>query len=132
MKKSNTAITTFIDLRYLPLEPKYKATVAVLLLLAPVLLFFFISFQPNYQKTTALLDQQGKIEKKLQETKLILQNRPQLLREFDETKAIFEEASKLLPKDKEIPKLTVLGIAPLLGEAMKRIHRNESVSRLFV
>ena len=105
MKKSNTAITTFIDLRYLPLEPKYKATVAVLLLLAPVLLFFFISFQPNYQKTTALLDQQGKIEKKLQETKLILQNRPQLLREFDETKAIFEEASKLLPKDKEIPKL---------------------------
>ena len=36
-----------------------------------------------------------------------------------------------LPPEKEIPKLTVLGIAPLLGEAIKRIHRNESVSRLF-
>jgi ribose-phosphate pyrophosphokinase len=37
-----------------------------------------------------------------------------------------------IPPEKEIPKLTVLGIAPLLGEAVKRIHRNESVSRLFV
>ena len=36
------------------------------------------------------------------------------------------------PAREEIPKLTVLGIAPLLGEAVKRIHRNESVSRLFV
>jgi ribose-phosphate pyrophosphokinase len=37
-----------------------------------------------------------------------------------------------LSPEKQIPKLTVLGVAPLLGEAIKRIHRNESVSRLFV
>jgi ribose-phosphate pyrophosphokinase len=37
-----------------------------------------------------------------------------------------------LPPEKEMPNLTVLGVAPLLGEAVKRIHRNESVSRLFV
>ena len=30
-----------------------------------------------------------------------------------------------------IPRITVLGIAPLLGEAIKRIHWNESVSVLF-
>jgi ribose-phosphate pyrophosphokinase len=36
-----------------------------------------------------------------------------------------------IPAEKQIPKLTVLGVAPLLGEAIKRIHRNESVSRLF-
>jgi len=34
--------------------------------------------------------------------------------------------------EKHIPKLTVLCVAPLLGEAVKRIHCNESVSRLFV
>lgn len=31
----------------------------------------------------------------------------------------------------ELPQTQVLSIAPLLGEAIKRIHRNESVSRLF-
>jgi ribose-phosphate pyrophosphokinase len=30
-----------------------------------------------------------------------------------------------------LPKIKVLSVAPLLGEAIKRIHRNESVSRLF-
>ena len=36
-----------------------------------------------------------------------------------------------LPAEKSIPKIKVLSVAPLLGEAIKRIHRNESVSRLF-
>ena len=36
-----------------------------------------------------------------------------------------------LSPEKQISKLTILGVAPLLGEAIKRIHRNESVSRLF-
>lgn len=37
-----------------------------------------------------------------------------------------------LAPEKQIEKLTILSVAPLLGEAIKRIHRNESVSRLFV
>ena len=36
-----------------------------------------------------------------------------------------------LRKEQMIPKINVLSVAPLLGEAIKRIHRNESVSRLF-
>ncbi len=36
-----------------------------------------------------------------------------------------------LPAEKALPKIKVLSVAPLLGEAIKRIHRNESVSRLF-
>lgn len=37
-----------------------------------------------------------------------------------------------LTEDRVIPNIKVLTVAPLLGEAIKRIHQNESVSRLFV
>ncbi len=37
-----------------------------------------------------------------------------------------------IPPDRQPEKMTVISVAPLLGEAIKRIHRNESVSRLFV
>lgn len=36
-----------------------------------------------------------------------------------------------LRPDQILPQMKVLSIAPLLGEAIKRIHRNESISRLF-
>jgi len=36
-----------------------------------------------------------------------------------------------LTEERSLPQIKVLSIAPLLGEAIKRIHRNESVSRLF-
>ena len=36
-----------------------------------------------------------------------------------------------IPASKRVPKLTVLESAPLFGEAIRRIHLNESVSQLF-
>jgi ribose-phosphate pyrophosphokinase len=36
-----------------------------------------------------------------------------------------------LPADKQRPKIKVLSVAPLLGEAIRRIHEGESVSALF-
>ncbi len=36
-----------------------------------------------------------------------------------------------LRPDQILPQMKVISIAPLLGEAIKRIHRNESISRLF-
>jgi ribose-phosphate pyrophosphokinase len=36
-----------------------------------------------------------------------------------------------LPASKRLPKITVLSVAPLIGEAIKRIHRGESVGALF-
>jgi len=36
-----------------------------------------------------------------------------------------------LSKEQLLPKITVLSVSTLLGEGIKRIHRNESVSRLF-
>jgi len=36
-----------------------------------------------------------------------------------------------LPASKYLPQLKVLSVAPLIGEAIKRIHRGESVGALF-
>jgi ribose-phosphate pyrophosphokinase len=46
------------------------------------------------------------------------------------TSVVFTDTIPLRP-DQLISKFTVLSVAPLLGEGIKRIHRNESVSRLF-
>ena len=37
-----------------------------------------------------------------------------------------------VPEDKRLPQLTVLTVAPILGEAIRRIHDEESVSTLFI
>jgi ribose-phosphate pyrophosphokinase len=36
-----------------------------------------------------------------------------------------------LPAEKRLPKITVLSLAPLLGEAIQRIHTGHSVGELF-
>jgi len=36
-----------------------------------------------------------------------------------------------VPEDQRLPNMKFISVAPLLGEAIKRIHRNESVSYLF-
>jgi ribose-phosphate pyrophosphokinase len=55
---------------------------------------------------------------------------PQLLQQAPVEEVVITNTIPLTP-ERIIPKITVLSVAPLLGEAVKRIHRNESVSKLF-
>jgi ribose-phosphate pyrophosphokinase len=52
------------------------------------------------------------------------------IREAPVEQVVFTDSIPLTP-DRKLPNIKVLSVAPLLGEAIKRIHRNESVSRLF-
>jgi len=52
------------------------------------------------------------------------------LREAPIKEVVVTNSLPLKPEQK-LPNLTVISVAPLLGEAIRRIHRNESVSYLF-
>jgi ribose-phosphate pyrophosphokinase len=45
---------------------------------------------------------------------------------------IVTDTIPLRGKEVRCPKLHVLSVAPLLGEAIRRIHEDESVSSLFI
>ena len=51
--------------------------------------------------------------------------------ELDQPVEVVVTDSIPLPPEKHIPKIKVLSVAPLIGEAIKRIHRGESVGALF-
>jgi ribose-phosphate pyrophosphokinase len=53
-----------------------------------------------------------------------------LLSETSLEKIVVTDTIPLAP-EKQLPTITVLSVAPLLGEAIRRIHFNESLSRLF-
>jgi len=55
---------------------------------------------------------------------------PQRLREAP-IKDVVVTNSLPLTGEKQLPNMTVVSVAPLLGEAIRRIHRNESISGLF-
>lgn len=104
MKKTN-AFATFIDKKYIPLDKKLKITLAVILFLLPVVLFYFFWFQPQNEKTANLTKQKATLTKELQRAKAKAANLPKLQAELDATKTLFDETAALLPKEKEIPSL---------------------------
>ena len=105
MKNTSAAVSTFIDSRYIPLEPKIKIAIGAAVLLLPLIAYFFLSFQPQLDKYAALETQRTALTAEVEKVKAKARTLPQLEKELEETKALFEEKSVLLPKDKEIPKL---------------------------
>ena len=104
MKKSN-ASATFIDEKYIPLDNKVKIVIAVGLFLLPVVLFYFLWFQPQNDKHTVLVRQKETLVKELKRAKAKAANRDKLLAELAVTEKLFNETAALLPKEKEIPSL---------------------------
>lgn len=105
MNKFTTAYTEFLDKKYIPLEPKFKVIIAIVILLLPAVIFYFAFFSPTKDKLDGLTKQKSQMETKLRKVKKKAQNRERLRQEVAETQAAFDEISGLLPKEKEIPKL---------------------------
>ncbi len=105
MKKGNSKFATFIDQKYIPLDKKLKIFIAVVILAAPVALFYFLYFQPKSEEIKALETARDKLVKEIQNLREKKRRLPILLAQVAKVEEEFEEAAKMLPKTKEIPKL---------------------------
>jgi type IV pilus assembly protein PilO len=105
MKTSNTTIATFIDEKYTPLTSKVKLGITVVLVLLPIIVFYFSYYKPKAQKIETLSNQKVSLEQQLQEVKQKAANLAKFEKELEEAETKFLETAALLPKQKEIPKL---------------------------
>ena len=105
MKKSNSKFATFLDQKYIPLEKKFKLLIAAVLLIAPIALFYFLYFQPKSEEITTLEVTRDKLVKEIQDLREKKRRLPILLAQVAKVQDEFDEAAKMLPKEKEIPKL---------------------------
>jgi len=105
MKTSNAALTNFINEKYIPLAPRVKIAIVAVTLLLPIVLFYFLYYQPKADKIGSLNEKSVQLKQQVQEAKAKAANKAQFEKELAEARAIFEETAVLLPKDKEIPKL---------------------------
>jgi type IV pilus assembly protein PilO len=105
MKTRNAALTTFIDKKFIPLPPRIKVAVTLVLITIPLVIFYFASFQPVSDNIKNLETQKVNLTKEIREVELKAADLEKFVKELEDAKVIFEETSALLPKDKEIPKL---------------------------
>jgi type IV pilus assembly protein PilO len=105
MKINNTAVTAFLDEKFIPLAPKIKLAIAVVITLLPLVIFYFLFLEPNRTKISGLESQKTNLVQEIKSVEAKVAHLAELEKELEEATAAFKETSALLPKDKEIPKL---------------------------
>lgn len=105
MKTSNAAISNFINEKYIPLAPRAKVAILVAILVLPIVIFYFVYYQPKTKNIENLTNQTIQLKQQVQQAKAKAANKEQFEKELAEAEKKFEETSDLLPKDSEIPKL---------------------------
>ncbi len=105
MKLNDSAFSTFLDGKFIPLSPKVKLGITAAILLLPLVAFYFAFYQPKTKMINNLHNQQSKIEKEIKEVQEKAADLAKFEEELKVAEAKFLEKSVLLPKGKEIPKL---------------------------
>lgn len=103
--KTNEAINTFLDTKFIPLEKKFKILLAVSVFVLPAVIFYFVFLSPNLEQINRLQNKQQQLNAQLRKVQSKAKNLPKLEAELAQVKNEFEEKSLLLPKEKEIPQL---------------------------
>ena len=105
MKKSNGKFTAFIDGKIVPMGAKTKVGIVFLIVLIPVIAFYFAFYQPNSEKIQGLKAKEVSMQKTLKEVKEKASELAKFEQELKAAEMLFQEAAVLLPDEKEIPQL---------------------------
>jgi type IV pilus assembly protein PilO len=105
MKKNNQAFAAFIDKKYLSLQRKHKIAGAAALLILPLILFFFVFYQPKSKEILGLTKQRDTTAQELQKAKAAAATIDKHRSEMAMLQEQFDATSVLFPKEKEIPRL---------------------------
>lgn len=84
---------------------KVKVAIVFLIVLIPVLVFYFAFYQPNSKKIQGLKAKELSMQKTLKEVKEKAADLAKFEKELKEAERLFQEAAVLLPNEKEIPQL---------------------------
>lgn len=98
-------LNAFIDTKYIPLDNKIKIGIALVLIIAPIALFYFFMYSPNVKKIQGLTTQKTNLVAEIEKAKKAASQLENVKASIAETEALFKETANLLPKDKEIPAL---------------------------
>ena len=96
---------SFLEKRVVPLDKKIIIAIFAVVIIAPIVAFYFLHFDPKTKEIKGLENKQVKLRKEIASAKARAAKLDEHLAEMEETKRLFAEASVLLPQKKEIPAL---------------------------
>jgi len=105
LNKIKEAFDSFLEKRIVPLDKRIIIAIFVLIIVAPVVAFYFLHFTAKTKEIKGLEKQEVTLRKEIAEAKAAAAKLDEHLAEMEETKRLFQEASVLLPLKKEIPSL---------------------------
>ena len=94
-----------MEKRVVPLDKKIVIAIFVLIIIAPVVAFYFLHFTAKTKEIKGLENKAVKLRKEIAGAKARAAKLDEHLAEMEETQRLFAEASVLLPQKKEIPAL---------------------------
>lgn len=105
LNKIKEAYDSFLEKRVVPLDKKIVIAIFVLIIIAPVIAFYFLHFTAKTKEIKGLENKAVKLRKEIAGAKARAAKLDEHLAEMEETQRLFAEASVLLPQKKEIPAL---------------------------
>jgi type IV pilus assembly protein PilO len=98
-------INTLIDERYVPLDKKIKIGAALVLLIAPCVLFYLFFWQPQQEEITKLENQKKTLTDDVERAEKAAANMDQHEKELADAEEFFREVADIFPSEQEIPDL---------------------------